>query len=244
MRLGESPCRRYHKRLKLLPPVNPEDCYVLTDSEDELNSGSSGALGEGRPPKAPKKIPLWARSMNWIPKMKEQRNVDPFSIFGDSCMFMDLEDVFQRPWYISTVARENRVKSWQHDRLTSLNWSEDSLTSDELRQYKARMNFYIDKSSQVYVTEPCFTPSPNPLANGAWNHIHKQRINSGSTTVVRKALNLSIHRLGGPGSSKVQAVGSNSTHRDENSSGLVNATQPVATESALPSAGSSFLLRP
>ncbi|KAJ1607201.1 hypothetical protein OIY81_1424 [Cryptosporidium canis] len=192
LRMGESPCRRYHKRLKLLPPVNPEESYVLTDSEDEQGGGAGTEL---KIAKTQKKIPLWARSMNWIPKMKEQRHVDPFSIFGDSCMFMDLEDVFQRPWYISTVARDNRIKSWQNDRLTSLNWSEDSLTSDELRQYKMRMNLYIDKSNEVYVTEPCFTPSPNPLANGAWNHINKQRINSGGTTVIRKALNLSIHRL-------------------------------------------------
>ncbi|KAK9172145.1 Inner centromere protein ARK-binding domain containing protein [Cryptosporidium meleagridis] len=197
LRIGESPCRRYHKRLKLLPPVNPDECYVLTDSEDEQQNCVAGGNGGGelKMTKAQKKIPLWARSMNWIPKMKEQRNVDPFSIFGDSCMFMDLEDVFQRPWYISTIARDNRIKSWQNDRLTSLNWSEDSLTSDELRQYKIRMNLYIDKSNEVYVTEPCFTPSPNPLANGAWNHINKQRINSGGTTVIRKALNLSIHRL-------------------------------------------------
>ncbi|KAJ1613076.1 hypothetical protein OJ253_393 [Cryptosporidium canis] len=192
LRMGESPCRRYHKRLKLLPPVNPEESYILTDSEDERGGGAGTEL---KIAKTQKKIPLWARSMNWIPKMKEQRHVDPFSIFGDSCMFMDLEDVFQRPWYISTVARDNRIKSWQNDRLTSLNWSEDSLTSDELRQYKMRMNLYIDKSNEVYVTEPCFTPSPNPLANGAWNHINKQRINSGGTTVIRKALNLSIHRL-------------------------------------------------
>ncbi|TRY51387.1 Inner centromere protein ARK-binding domain containing protein [Cryptosporidium tyzzeri] len=197
LRIGESPCRRYHKRLKLLPPVNPDECYALTDSEDEQQNCGLGGNGGGelKITKAQKKIPLWARSMNWIPKMKEQRNVDPFSIFGDSCMFMDLEDVFQRPWYISTIARDNRIKSWQNDRLTSLNWSEDSLTSDELRQYKMRMNLYIDKSNEVYVTEPCFTPSPNPLANGAWNHINKQRINSGGTTVIRKALNLSIHRL-------------------------------------------------
>ncbi|KAH8584382.1 large low complexity [Cryptosporidium sp. chipmunk genotype I] len=204
LRIGESPCRRYHKRLKLLPPVNPEECYLLTDSEDEQQGCGVGGAGGGelKITKAQKKIPLWARSMNWIPKMKEQRNVDPFSIFGDSCMFMDLEDVFQRPWYISTIARDNRIKSWQNDRLTSLNWSEDSLTSDELRQYKMRMNLYIDKSNEVYVTEPCFTPSPNPLVNGAWNHINKQRINSGGTTVIRKALNLSIHRFNGSISNK------------------------------------------
>ncbi|OII73213.1 uncharacterized protein cubi_02445 [Cryptosporidium ubiquitum] len=212
LRIGESPCRRYHKRLKLLPPVNPDECYVLTDSEDEqqgcgTEGGGSGGL---KTTKIQKKIPLWARSMNWIPKMKEQRNVDPFSIFGDSCMFMDLEDVFQRPWYISTVARDNRIKSWQNDRVTSLNWSEDSLTSDELRQYKVRMNLYIDKSNEVYVTEPCFTPSPNPLANGAWNHINKQRINSGNTTVIRKALNLSIHRFNNSISSKLASLNNSS----------------------------------
>lgn len=212
LRIGESPCRRYHKRLKLLPPVNPDECYVLTDSEDEQQGCGTGGggCGNGKIAKVQKKIPLWARSMNWIPKMKEQRNVDPFSIFGDSCMFMDLEDVFQRPWYISTVARDNRIKSWQNDRLTSLNWSEDSLTSDELRQYKMRMNLYIDKSNEVYVTEPCFTPSPNPLANGAWNHINKQRINTGNTTVIRKALNLSIHRFNSSISSKLTSL-NNST---------------------------------
>ncbi|KAK6588154.1 hypothetical protein RS030_71133 [Cryptosporidium xiaoi] len=212
--IGESPCRRYHKRLKLLPPINPEECYELTDSEDDTNN-QIGVNGESKVNRTQKRIPLWARSMNWIPKMKEQRNVDPFSIFGDSCMFMDLEDVFQRPLYISTVARDNRIKSWQNDRVTSLNWSEDSLTSDELKQYKLRMNYYIDKSSEVYVTEPCFTPSPNPMVNGAWNHINKQRINSGGTTVIRKALNLSVHRLNSNNSQKL-VLQNNCCSTDEN----------------------------
>ncbi|KAH8739092.1 hypothetical protein FG386_000959 [Cryptosporidium ryanae] len=213
--LGESPCRRYHKRLKLLPPVNPEECYELTDSEDDDTNNQIGVNGQ-KVNKTQKRIPLWARSMNWIPKIKEQRNVDPFSIFGDSCMFMDLEDVFQRPLYISTVARDNRIKSWQNDRVTSLNWSEDSLTSDELRKYKLKMNYYIDKSSEVYVTEPCFTPSPNPMVNGAWNHINKQRINSGGTTVIRKALNLSVHRLNCSSSQKPRSQ-NNSCSLDYNS---------------------------
>ncbi|EEA07980.1 uncharacterized protein CMU_031210 [Cryptosporidium muris RN66] len=188
-RTGDSPCRRYHKRLKLISQKNIEENYELTDSEDDEKKSNGKTTN-----KCPKKVPIWARSVNWIPQIQKQRHIDPFSIFGDSCMFMDLEDVFQRTWYISTVARDNRIKAWQSDRVSSLNWSDDSLTSDELKRYKLQMGFYIDKSNEVYVTEPCYTPSPNPTTKGAWNHINKQRITNGGTTVIRKALNLSIHR--------------------------------------------------
>eukprot|EP00916_Digyalum_oweni_P014379 GHVL01023614.1.p1 GENE.GHVL01023614.1~~GHVL01023614.1.p1 ORF type:complete len:516 (-),score=106.73 GHVL01023614.1:149-1696(-) len=135
-----------------LTSVNDEDQYEMSDEEDmDLSDREADEKRRG------KRIPEWSKKENVMKAYKQQKSVNPDSIFGISIAKPHLEQIFPNNQWQNT----QRV---QHRR-DSLNWANDRLTRQEIGEYESRMGFTrrVEHLVYEYVSVGRISPSLQTL---------------------------------------------------------------------------------
>lgn len=111
-----------------LPSPRPEDNYEISDQGDDSEPDDEAEARR----RAKKTVPKWCG--NYLELLQKQANTDPDTIFGSKVPHCSLDDVFRNEHY--ELAKKKRPK---RNRGSSGDWRKDTLSKNEVKNYKQKM---------------------------------------------------------------------------------------------------------